>query len=1161
MAEDIQVDRKARFCIAHGLHPVKGYRLNKRVELAGNNKEVYVRMGLGLDEWDACLGLYYNGNQIAAEDFVFHAGGPVDVADAFFPGETYPGAAYVNVRLRGAFAEDEDPENIEGIYRTLKIADYNGAGQQIDENGDPLPVGAMPRDYYFYSANPARQMVDLILRWGLRKATTIDWPEWADWKADCAEQIEWDDGEEVRMIPRFESHLFYLPPFRLTDAMRKIAEVSCADWQRAHGKLYFMPPHAREPVFTFDLAKLPEGAFKFIGGTRQYNQVLVYFRDLDTPYLTPAGEEGAAPIVDIERPLAANEVRRALEINLGGAYASQAKRVGEYAARINCDLYQSVEFEGSPDSFAALPADVIALSDIVPTWDGVQFKIYEKEESEDTKPGYLLTGMLYNPNAYSDTEHGPVERPLPPSDPDRFAAPPHVADVTLAERNILQADQTVVTILQVTAEFSPYVNKQVGRVWYKKSSEDWSQAKDGGTIDPAIDTLTGSLEIRGVEKTTYNVKVVPESSFASAGIAGATPHSLLITGKVTLPAEPATHTAVYNALSRQIEGSFPASTDGDVQAYLLYVVIGGVDTFVKNLGNSRAYSYTPPSNWSAAITLKVFTLNWSGWMSAAGRAASPVSPPALTDPPDLALETKFKGRQRKLSWAEPADMIHVKEFEVYADLAGGIYDPPDTDYPNYITGGTPSNLVYKGTATEYFLPDDGPFANDDIFYLRKVGYFGNVSRWRNTNLPMEYSGSSSLQAKPTISVDATNTTQNLIKVNLSTSILHGSVLKTIVQIRQHGGSWSTAGQVEMDGLCPTVLVPWLRGGIVEMRAMLAGAPDSNWSDTLTHNTYADMQASAFTPAFGAGTTADSIAARTVQNYTFSLPGVNTRDIVSASPAFQLEAGLQAGPPSVIDDGGTVNIPISNITNASVFYEVREWNVHVTKRRSGNPDLLRSLVAHWRLNERSGTRYDAHGANHLADNNTVTNSDQGKLGYCALFTRANSEYLSIADNAALSMGDIDCTFAAWVYLNSQSASQDLLGKISAIGSNSTSEYALRYNLATDTFRFLVIGSDDNAAFVDTGALGAATGIWLFIIAWHDSVANTLNIRINNGTVSSTSHTMGIKDAAAGFALGRPGDFNGNYLDARLDSVSIWKRVLTSAERTALYAAGAGLDYPF
>src|SRR5690348_11404000 len=81
--------------------------------------------------------------------------------------------------------------------------------------------------------------------------------------------------------------------------------------------------------------------------------------------------------------------------------------------------------------------------------------------------------------------------------------------------------------------------------------------------------------------------------------------------------------------------------------------------------------------------------------------------------------------------------------------------------------------------------------------------------------------------------------------------------------------------------------------------------------------------------------------------------------------------------------------------------------------SAGPDLrppwalTDSLVGYWKLDEASGSRADSAGANTLTDNNTVAGL-AGLISNAGDFERDNSESLSIADNAALSMGDIDFT---------------------------------------------------------------------------------------------------------------------------------------------------------
>jgi hypothetical protein len=220
-------------------------------------------------------------------------------------------------------------------------------------------------------------------------------------------------------------------------------------------------------------------------------------------------------------------------------------------------------------------------------------------------------------------------------------------------------------------------------------------------------------------------------------------------------------------------------------------------------------------------------------------------------------------------------------------------------------------------------------------------------------------------------------------------------------------------------------------------------------------------------------------------------------------------------------------------------------------------LTTSLISYWELEEASGTRNDSHSTNHLTDNNTVL-SAAGKVGNAADFERDNGEFLDRADNAALSTGNIDFTVCAWIKL--ESLSGGLKQTIVAKGDGSNAEYVLR-TTTDDKGEFFVYGS---AAFGNSGVITASTfgtlstGTWYFFVAWHDSVADTLNIQINNGTPESTSHTLGVFDSTAHFQIGSYSDFNEAF-DGLIDQVGFWKRVLTAPERTSLYNSGNGLSY--
>lgn len=216
-----------------------------------------------------------------------------------------------------------------------------------------------------------------------------------------------------------------------------------------------------------------------------------------------------------------------------------------------------------------------------------------------------------------------------------------------------------------------------------------------------------------------------------------------------------------------------------------------------------------------------------------------------------------------------------------------------------------------------------------------------------------------------------------------------------------------------------------------------------------------------------------------------------------------------------------------------------------------------LIAYWQLGEASGTRADVEPtgtSQDLTDNNTVTQV-AGKIGNAAYFTQADSEYLSHADSADLSVGDIDFTIAGWFNATSLLVNGTIASHWSVTPSNQRS-WRLWYHSAIGKMEFEV--SDDGTATVARPATTfglPATNTWYFIAAWHDSVANTINISINNGTVNSTSHSTGVFDSNSIFDLGARGA-GADCFDGAVDAVAFFKKVLTPAELTELYNSGVG-----
>ena len=211
-------------------------------------------------------------------------------------------------------------------------------------------------------------------------------------------------------------------------------------------------------------------------------------------------------------------------------------------------------------------------------------------------------------------------------------------------------------------------------------------------------------------------------------------------------------------------------------------------------------------------------------------------------------------------------------------------------------------------------------------------------------------------------------------------------------------------------------------------------------------------------------------------------------------------------------------------------------------------LVDNLIAYWPLDEASGDALDAHGSNDLTDNNTV-GAASGKVNGARDFEFANSEYFARADNADLSTGDIDWTFACWVNAESLVETWNVIVR-------KGTEWHLYYVAGPNTFRFYVDGSSNFVA--SSGSLSTAT--WAFVVVWHDSVNNQIGISVNAGAADTNAHTTGMIDGLGPFELG--GDSSQSfYWDGLIDEVGFWKRVLTSDERTELYNAGSGRDYAY
>lgn len=221
----------------------------------------------------------------------------------------------------------------------------------------------------------------------------------------------------------------------------------------------------------------------------------------------------------------------------------------------------------------------------------------------------------------------------------------------------------------------------------------------------------------------------------------------------------------------------------------------------------------------------------------------------------------------------------------------------------------------------------------------------------------------------------------------------------------------------------------------------------------------------------------------------------------------------------------------------------------------------NLISFWELEEVSGTRADAvtASANNLTDNNTVTQQVPGKVGNAALFTAANSEWLSRASNSSLQLGGTSWTFGCWANVVSVGGGvqQTFIAKWD--GGANTREYQLTINQTTTGKVDLSVSSDGTGgANVKTlsSTTSMVSGTTAFVVGTYDG--STLSLYLDAGTPVTVAWASGVFNGSTEFDLGRLGS-SAAYLNGWLDQAFVYKRCLSAGEISTLYNGGAGLSY--
>lgn len=227
-------------------------------------------------------------------------------------------------------------------------------------------------------------------------------------------------------------------------------------------------------------------------------------------------------------------------------------------------------------------------------------------------------------------------------------------------------------------------------------------------------------------------------------------------------------------------------------------------------------------------------------------------------------------------------------------------------------------------------------------------------------------------------------------------------------------------------------------------------------------------------------------------------------------------------------------------------------------------LLNNLVAYWKLDEAAGANnaLDAHtNGLTLAQSGSPGSATGNVYAGARSFASASAQHFSRASESLLQAGNIDLTVAIWIWSDITTyAVKYLLAKWSTAASR---EYAV-FTSGDQKIRFGVssTGSNSYQAIV-TDSIPYQQ--WFLLVGWHDSIADTVNAQINNGTIFSAVNTAGIFSGTAILTISKQSNVAGAYWDGRIGPVALWKSAaggggaLSASQRTALYNSGAGLAY--
>jgi hypothetical protein len=247
----------------------------------------------------------------------------------------------------------------------------------------------------------------------------VHWPSLYALRVHCAEEIEWDDGDSVRDIARFECHPVWTAKVSLPDFIEACC-LTCGATPQDDGELYrFKLVSDQTPVHHFsgtgrlnDLTVAQQAYYLEHSNMADFtvepdalrtrvNRLKISARDLDDDYLRNVTLTLEREDLQLRYPI----VEQA--ITVPNMNQSQLRRVGEMFLRLSTDNPNRASFTGWPDSWHVLPGDYVTVTHPVNGWKSQLCRVEEiTDQSTRTNPDLRsFTVRRIDGALHDDTSH------------------------------------------------------------------------------------------------------------------------------------------------------------------------------------------------------------------------------------------------------------------------------------------------------------------------------------------------------------------------------------------------------------------------------------------------------------------------------------------------------------------------------------------------------------------------------------------------------------------------------------------------------------------------------------------------------------------------------------------------------------------------------------